>query len=72
MDNLPQTEGAPIVHICGERSGIINRVKSGRHSLLSADIPHIEIPDSDHHIMLDQPLALVAALRGVLATWKPA
>jgi hypothetical protein len=29
----------------------------------------IEIPDSHHHVMIDQPLALVAALRALLAAW---
>jgi hypothetical protein len=29
----------------------------------------VEIPDSHHHIMIDQPLALVAAIRALLATW---
>jgi hypothetical protein len=27
------------------------------------------IPDSDHHIMADQPLALVTAIRMQLANW---
>jgi hypothetical protein len=30
------------------------------------------IPDAGHHIMVDQPLALVAALRSLLAAWQPA
>jgi pimeloyl-ACP methyl ester carboxylesterase len=29
----------------------------------------IEVPDAGHHIMLDQPLALVTGLRAVLAVW---
>jgi hypothetical protein len=29
----------------------------------------IEIPVAAHHIMLDQPVALVAALRTLLADW---
>jgi len=29
----------------------------------------IEVPDAGHHIMLDQPLALVTGLRTILATW---
>jgi pimeloyl-ACP methyl ester carboxylesterase len=28
---------------------------------------HLDIPDADHHVLLDQPLALVAALRSMLA-----
>src|SRR6266699_2185852 len=31
--------------------------------------PVIEIPVAGHHIMLDQPVALVAALRTLLADW---
>ncbi|WP_373490318.1 alpha/beta fold hydrolase [Parasphingorhabdus sp.] len=32
-------------------------------------IPMIAIPEAEHHLMLDQPLALVTALRAVLALW---
>ena len=34
--------------------------------------PWIEIPDAGHHVMVDQPLALVAALRTQLEAWQPA
>jgi len=37
----------------------------------AADAPWIDIPDAGHHIMVDQPLALVAGLRGLLAAWPP-
>jgi hypothetical protein len=29
----------------------------------------VVVPEARHHLMLDQPLALVAALRGLLAGW---
>tara|TARA_R110002074_G_scaffold36750_8_gene100037 strand:- start:649 stop:1629 length:981 start_codon:yes stop_codon:yes gene_type:complete len=32
-------------------------------------IPMIAVPEAEHHLMLDQPLALVTALRSVLALW---
>ncbi|GAB5483340.1 MAG: alpha/beta hydrolase [Parasphingorhabdus sp.] len=32
-------------------------------------IPMIAVPKAEHHLMLDQPLAFVAALRSVLALW---
>ncbi|MFI7008792.1 alpha/beta fold hydrolase [Streptomyces sp. NPDC050145] len=32
--------------------------------------PVIEIPDAGHHVMLDQPLCLVTALRATLAGWN--
>ncbi len=38
--------------------------------LLERGTPLIEIPQARHHIMLDQPLAFVAAMRALLAGWK--
>ena len=38
--------------------------------LLDRAAPMVEIPEAQHHIMLDQPLALVAALRALLADWE--
>ena len=31
--------------------------------------PVIEIPSAGHHVMLDQPIALVAAIRTLLSGW---
>jgi pimeloyl-ACP methyl ester carboxylesterase len=36
-----------------------------------AGVPFVEIPEAQHHVLLDQPLALVTALRAVFATWDP-
>ena len=58
----------PLVHIYGDHSKIIQRMAS-EPSFLPAGTRQIVIPDSEHHIMVDQPLALVAALRSVLALW---
>ncbi|GAA0477808.1 alpha/beta hydrolase [Parasphingorhabdus litoris] len=33
-------------------------------------IPMIAVPKAEHHLMLDQPLAFVTALRSVLALWE--
>jgi pimeloyl-ACP methyl ester carboxylesterase len=32
--------------------------------------PVVEIPEAHHHLILDQPLAFVAALRTLLADWE--
>jgi pimeloyl-ACP methyl ester carboxylesterase len=32
--------------------------------------PVVEIPLAGHHVMLDQPLLLVTALRTMLADWE--
>jgi pimeloyl-ACP methyl ester carboxylesterase len=59
----------PMVHLYGDKSRIIERRASGEKSFLDEQVREIEIPDSHHHVMIDQPLALVAALRTLLATW---
>ena len=38
-------------------------------SLAPKGSPLIDIPDADHHVMIDQPLAFVAGLRGLLSGW---
>ena len=38
--------------------------------LLDRNAPVIEIPQAHHHLILDQPLAFIAALRAVLADWE--
>ncbi len=40
------------------------------YELLNRNAPVVEIPQSYHHLMLDQPLALIAALRAILADWE--
>jgi pimeloyl-ACP methyl ester carboxylesterase len=39
------------------------------YELLDRNAPVVEIPQAHHHLMLDQPLALIAALRAILADW---
>jgi pimeloyl-ACP methyl ester carboxylesterase len=36
-----------------------------------AGVPFVEVPEAQHHLLLDQPLAVVTALRAVIATWRP-
>ncbi len=40
------------------------------YDLLGRNAPMIEIPQAHHHLLLDQPLALVAVLRTLLADWE--
>jgi pimeloyl-ACP methyl ester carboxylesterase len=40
------------------------------YELLDRNAPVVEIPEAYHHLMLDQPLALVTALRAILADWE--
>lgn len=38
--------------------------------LLDRSAPLVEIPQAHHHLILDQPLAFIAALRALLADWE--
>ena len=39
------------------------------HELLDKKSPIISIPEAHHHIMVDQPLALISALRALVIDW---
>ena len=58
---------APVAFIYGDASAIVSRKHA--HEIVQ-HIPNargpIAIPESHHHVLLDQPLSLVAALRAVL------
>lgn len=56
------------LHLYGDRSKLINRV-GGLERLKQSPIPSVAIPEAEHHIMVDQPLALIAAIRTALAGW---
>ena len=59
--------------IFGENSALMSRDTAQYMSDLMGPLaPIIEIPDAQHHLMLDQPLAFVAALRALLASWTSA
>jgi pimeloyl-ACP methyl ester carboxylesterase len=56
--------------IYGEKSKLFNADSATYlRELGGSHIPMIAIPEAEHHLMLDQPLALVTALRSVLALW---
>ena len=62
----------------GARSSIVDDdVRAYMAELLAdspaaaAGVPFVEVPEAQHHLLLDQPLAVVTALRAVTATWHP-
>ncbi len=63
---LPQIE-LPLDYLYGELSAVVDRSYANRigNTLRNGRGP-IEIPAAYHHVPLDQPLALVAALRSLL------
>jgi pimeloyl-ACP methyl ester carboxylesterase len=66
-----QVEAArvPVGVIYGELSSLISPEALRYMRSVLGDAPIIGIPAAYHHLMIDQPLALVAALRGLLAAW---
>ena len=54
----------------GEDSELIpDEVKEYMEKLMDRKVPFVSIPHAFHHVMLDQPLAFVSALRALLADW---
>jgi len=55
----------------GEESSLMpDDVGDYMQSLLGHQVPFVSIPHARHHVMLDQPLAFVSALRTLLGEWK--
>ncbi|MBX9459709.1 MAG: alpha/beta hydrolase [Rhizobium sp.] len=71
-DRLPKVN-RPMVLI---RGGISALIPLERFRLTVEKAPPgtlgLEIPEAGHHVMVDQPLALVAALGALCAAWPPA
>lgn len=60
----------PIVFMRGGLSDLVpDRVADYMCSLQDPAVPMITIPGAYHHVMLDQPLAFVSAVRGLLTGW---
>jgi pimeloyl-ACP methyl ester carboxylesterase len=62
----------PLAMVAGERSKLMTAAaRTYMSSVAPAGTPCILIPDADHHVLLDQPLALTGALRALLSVWPP-
>ena len=60
-----------VAFVVGERSAVCTpQVVNYNRRVIGDEIPITVIKDAAHHIMIDQPLALVAALDSTLAEWK--
>lgn len=54
----------------GERGMATTDITQSISSRLGGNIPVTVIPDAGHHIMLDQPVALIAVLQTLLGQWR--
>lgn len=60
----------PIAFIWGERSQLIpTAALDFTRMFIPEGTPMVAVPDADHHLMLDQPLATIASMRTLFATW---
>ncbi|MES2289129.1 MAG: alpha/beta hydrolase [Pseudomonadota bacterium] len=70
LADLPAGARCPLALIVGEASELIDEeIAAYMRGLYPDGTPFIGIPEAGHHIMADQPLALVAALRSCFAYW---
>jgi pimeloyl-ACP methyl ester carboxylesterase len=54
----------------GDHSAIVPPdIAQYMYELLDRNAPVVSIPEAHHHLILDQPIAFVAALRTLLADW---
>jgi pimeloyl-ACP methyl ester carboxylesterase len=61
----------PLALMPGQDSRLVPpEITSRALTELARPTPVVVIPAAHHHVMLDQPLAFVAALRGLLAAWR--
>lgn len=81
----PAVFGQPLVSLRDQLAGVRIRVALLRgeysvvvppdtaaymYELMGRNSPVVSIPESHHHLILDQPLAFVAAVRALLADWE--
>ena len=75
LDPIALVKGArsPLAIIRGAKSQLFQAEDAAYLlSLIAPGSPCVEIPEAEHHVMIDQPLAFVAALRALLAAWPAA
>ncbi len=72
VDAVPIIAAArcPMALVRGAQSQLMHAVDADYlMSLLAPRSPDVVIPEAEQHVMIDQPLAFVAALRALLAAW---
>jgi pimeloyl-ACP methyl ester carboxylesterase len=57
--------------IFGEESKLFSQeIADYMFKVLDRSVPFVSIPEAEHHIWLDQPLAFISTLRTLLAEWR--
>jgi pimeloyl-ACP methyl ester carboxylesterase len=66
---LPRV-GCRVALFRGENGLVTPDIGEYMYELMHRNAPVVEIPEAYHHMMLDQPMPLLAALRALLADWE--
>lgn len=71
MSDLLRSVRLRVALLRGQYSKVVDE-ETGDYmfELLDRSAPLVEIPEAHHHLLLDQPLAFIAALRALLADWE--
>jgi pimeloyl-ACP methyl ester carboxylesterase len=68
IDGIIGRAGCPLAFIRGGLSTIVtDAIWADHQAQAPSGTPFVDIPEAGHHVMVDQPLALVAALRALIA-----
>eukprot|EP01006_Ploeotia_vitrea_P029227 TRINITY_DN61806_c0_g1_i1.p2 TRINITY_DN61806_c0_g1~~TRINITY_DN61806_c0_g1_i1.p2 ORF type:complete len:324 (+),score=23.46 TRINITY_DN61806_c0_g1_i1:18-989(+) len=59
----------PVVFVIGEKSAIMKPNQEATQQL-RAHLPVVAIPDCQHHLWLDDPVATASVLRAIFAMWE--
>lgn len=78
LDRSPDLNGLlaavdlPLAFILGAESQIMAHDAQDRiRETCAPGTPIVTVPEAGHHVMVDQPLAFVAAVNGLLSAWPP-
>jgi len=64
------TTACPVALVRGERGMATTDITEVVKDRLGGHVPVTVVPDAGHHIMLDQPIALIALLQTLLGQWR--
>jgi pimeloyl-ACP methyl ester carboxylesterase len=64
------TTACPVALVRGERGMATTDITEVVKERLGGHVPVTVVPDAGHHIMLDQPIALIALLQTLLGQWR--
>ena len=62
--------GCPVALVRGERGMATTDITDVVAARLGGHVPVTVVRDSGHHVMLDQPVALVAVLQTLVGEWR--